>query len=187
LKLGLPPIGSKVRVFFELPQLIQDKDAGPVSVLVVPGFADFRNGPCRGPRGTVAYQEGLHMIGRMMLLALLATSTSASSSFAAETGGDPVAGRAIFQRTCQNCHAVEIGVNKVGPSLWNVVGRQPAAVPDFVYSDGMKANKTAWTVSSLDAYLADPRGDVHGVKMFFKGLPDPKDRTDVMAYLQTLK
>ncbi len=101
--------------------------------------------------------------------------------------GDAVAGKAVFLRTCQNCHAVEIGVNKIGPSLWNVVGRQPASVPDYAYSEGMKSNKTPWGPSSLDAYLADPRGDVHGVKMFFKGLPETKDRADVIAYLQTLK
>jgi cytochrome c len=125
------------------------------------------------------------MIGRVILLALLATS--ASSASAADAEGDAIAGRAIFQRVCQNCHSVEIGVNKVGPSLWNIVGRKPAAVPDFAYSEAMKANKNAWTASSLDVYLADPRGDVHGVKMFFKGLPESKDRADVIAYLQTLK
>lgn len=124
------------------------------------------------------------MIGRTMFIALLAaTAAGVSTADAADAGS----GRALFERTCQNCHSVEIGVNKVGPSLWNVVGRQPAAVPDFVYSDGMKANKAAWTVPALDAYLADPRGDVHGAKMFFKGLPEPKDRADVIAYLQTLK
>jgi cytochrome c len=101
--------------------------------------------------------------------------------------GDAIAGKAVFQRTCQNCHAVEIGVNKIGPSVWNVVGRQPASVPDYAYSEGMRTNKTPWGPSSLDAYLADPRGDVHGVKMFFKGLADTKDRADVIAYLLTLK
>ncbi len=121
-------------------------------------------------------------MGRMIFFALLAASTGALAA-----DGDAVAGRAIFQHTCQNCHSIEIGVNKIGPSLWNVVGRQAAAVPDFVYSEAMKANKAAWTISSLDAYLADPRGDVHGVRMFFKGLPDRKDRADVIAYLQTLK
>ena len=125
------------------------------------------------------------MIWPMILLAWLASS--ASSALAADASGDPVAGRAVFQRICQNCHSVEIGVNKVGPSLWGVVGREPAAVPDFVYSEAMKANHSIWTAYSLDAYLADPRGDVHGVKMFFKGLPEPKDRADVIAYLQTLK
>lgn len=123
------------------------------------------------------------MMGRKTLLALLACFMSS----AAAADGDATAGKTVFARTCQNCHAAEIGVNKVGPSLWNVVGRAPASVPDFAYSDAMKANKDIWTTTALDAYLADPRGDIHGVKMFFKGLPEPKDRADVIAYLQTLK
>jgi cytochrome c len=125
------------------------------------------------------------MIGRAVLFALLATSSAAA--FAAEAGGDAISGRAIFQHICQNCHATEIGINKVGPSLWSVVGRKPASVPDYSYSDAMKANKTPWSTANLDTYLADPRGDVHGAKMFFKGLPESKDRADVIAYLTTLK
>ncbi len=77
-------------------------------------------------------------------------ATCASNAWAANADGDPVAGKAIFQHTCQNCHSIEIGVNKVGPSLWNVVGRQAAKVPDFIYSESMKANKTARSASSLD-------------------------------------
>ncbi|MCP3472106.1 c-type cytochrome [Bradyrhizobium sp. CCGUVB1N3] len=123
------------------------------------------------------------MIGRQIFALMLASV--ASSTLAAE--GDPAVGKAVFERTCANCHASVIGVNKVGPSLWNVVGRKPAAVPDFAYSEAMKANKEAWTPTALDGYLADPRGDVHGVKMFFKGLPDPAERSNVIAYLATLK
>ena len=123
------------------------------------------------------------MIGRQ-IFALMLVSV-ASSALAAE--GNPAAGKTVFERTCANCHASVIGVNKVGPSLWNVVGRKPASVPDFAYSEAMKGNKDAWTLAALDAYLADPRGDVHGVKMFFKGLPDPTERSNVIAYLQTLK
>jgi cytochrome c len=101
--------------------------------------------------------------------------------------GDPIAGKAIFERTCQNCHSLEIGVNKVGPSLWRIVGRQPAAVDGFDYSQAMRSNKTPWDAAALNAYLADPRGDIHGVKMFFKGLPEARDRVDVIAYLTTVK
>jgi len=130
------------------------------------------------------------MIARIIFAATLASFASAAMNtpaLAADVSGDAVAGRAIFQRVCQNCHSPEIGINKVGPSLWNIVGRQAASVPDFVYSEAMKNNKSIWSASSLDAYLADPRGDVHGVKMFFKGLPEATDRADVIAYLQTLK
>ena len=128
------------------------------------------------------------MTGRLIFVLMLSVANAmltTSPGFAAD--GDPAAGKDIFARTCENCHAVVIGVNKVGPSLWNVVERKPAAVPDFAYSDAMKANKQPWTADALDTYLADPRGDVHGVKMFFKGLPNPADRADVIAYLQTLK
>jgi len=76
----------------------------------------------------------------MRFAALAAFACMIAPAGAAE--GDAVAGKAVFQRTCQNCHAVEIGVNKIGPSLWNVVGRQPASVPDYAYSEGMKANKS---------------------------------------------
>ncbi|MBC9876963.1 c-type cytochrome [Bradyrhizobium sp. INPA01-394B] len=120
-----------------------------------------------------------------LMLALAASSLATPPASAAD--GDPAAGKALFERTCENCHAVVIGVNKVGPSLWNVLDRKPAAVPDFAYSEAMKANKQPWTVAALDAYLADPRGDVHGVKMFFKGLPNPADRANVIAYLERLK
>ena len=125
------------------------------------------------------------MIGRLLLFAGLVVPVPCAR--AADADGDPIAGKAIFQRICQNCHSNEIGVNKVGPSLWNVVGRQVGSVPGFEYSEAMKANNVAWTTSSLDTYLADPRGDIHGVKMFFKGLPAAKDRDDVIAYLETLK
>ena len=124
------------------------------------------------------------MIGRLLFFIMLVASAPA---WAADASGDPISGKAIFQHICQNCHSNEIGVNKVGPSLWAVVGREAGKVPGFEYSDAMKANKAVWSASSLDAYLADPRGDIHGVKMFFRGLPEPKDRADVIAYLETLK
>jgi len=124
------------------------------------------------------------MISRVALV--VGAAVCASSAMAGDAG-DPNAGKAIFVRICQNCHAAEIGVNKVGPTLWDVVGRPAASVPGYDYSEGMKANKAPWSVASLDTYLADPRGDVHGAKMFFKGLPEPQSRADVIAYLQTLK
>jgi len=79
------------------------------------------------------------MIGRVVLfVSLMACSASA---IAADPIGDPVSGRAIFQHICQNCHSTEIGINKVCPTLWSVVGREPASVPDYTYSEAMKANK----------------------------------------------
>ncbi|MES3098057.1 c-type cytochrome [Sphingomonas faeni] len=37
----------------------------------------------------------------------------------------------------------------------------------------------------MDAWLTNPRKMVPGTTMAFAGLPDPKDRADVIAYLST--
>lgn len=124
------------------------------------------------------------MISRSLIAS--AAILCASSAFAAGSG-KVAAGKEIFSRTCQNCHSTEVGVNKVGPTLWHIVGRKIASIPDYNYSPAMKDQIGDWTVAALDRYLANPRGDKHGVKMFFKGLPKAKDRADVIAYLQTLK
>jgi len=105
----------------------------------------------------------------------------------AARAADIEAGKAIFNRICNNCHSMEIGVNKIGPSLSHIVDRPSAAIQDFRYSSAMKELHRTWTPAALDAYLADPRSEIHGVAMYFKGLPDPKDRADVIAYLHSLQ
>ncbi len=128
------------------------------------------------------------MRNSIVLLAAMAATIALSGSVRAE--GDSAAGKGIFDRTCTNCHATQIGVNKIGPSLWNVVGRPIASVPDYAYSEKLLNVRNEWKVwdgKRLDTYLTNPREVLHGVKMYFKGLPDPKDRADVIAYLKTLK
>ena len=123
--------------------------------------------------------------------ATIATVFCVAGAVAAEPApGDAANGKVIFQHTCANCHSTEIGVNKVGPSLWHVMGRPIAAVPDFNYSDSIRERRTDWQVwdeATLNVYLRNPRETVHNVKMFFKGLPDPAQRADIIAYLNTFQ
>lgn len=95
---------------------------------------------------------------------------------------DVAAGEKTF-RACGACHAVEAGVNKVGPSLYDVVGAGIAAADGFAYSDAMAALEGDWTPEHLFAFLEDPKGVVPGTKMSFAGLDDPQDRANVIAYL----
>lgn len=103
--------------------------------------------------------------------------------------GDATVGKAIFDKTCANCHSTEAGVNKVGPTLFDIVDRPIASVQGYEYSKKMRAVRKQWKVwneKHLDAYLTNPRQVLHGVKMFF-AVPEAKDRADVIAYLNTLK
>ena len=99
---------------------------------------------------------------------------------------DVEAGKTAFKK-CALCHATEAGKNKIGPSLFGVVGRQSAGVENFNYSDGMKKFEHTWDEQTLDLYLTDPRGTVPGTKMIFPGIKDKAERDDVIAYLETLK
>ncbi len=114
----------------------------------------------------------------MMLTAFAAT--------AAHAAGDADKGKQVF-RQCALCHTSEAGKNKIGPSLFGVVGRKAGSVPNFSYSEAMKNSGKVWTPEELDTYLADPRKVVPGTKMIFPGLKNEADRQNVIAYLETLK
>lgn len=99
--------------------------------------------------------------------------------------GDADAGGDVFDSFCSDCHSVSPrGTNKKGPSLFHVVGRHAATVPGFAYSAQMKASGIVWTPDRISAYLANPKAVVPNGVMKFKGLPNPADRANVIAYLQ---
>jgi cytochrome c len=102
------------------------------------------------------------------------------------SAADVEAGKADFKK-CALCHTTDAGKNKIGPSLFGVVGRKAGSVDNFNYSEAMKKFEHTWNPETLDSYLADPRAVVPGTKMIFPGIKDEKERQDVIAYLETLK
>src|SRR5215470_11096644 len=96
---------------------------------------------------------------------------------------DVEAGKTAFKK-CGLCHTTEAGKNKIGPSLFGVVGRKLAGLDNFNYSEGMKKFDHIWDEETLDTYLADPRAAVPGTKMIFPGVKDKTERDDVIAYLE---
>ncbi len=118
--------------------------------------------------------------------AVLAQDAPAAASAAPAGTGDPAHGAIIFKQ-CLTCHTNVQGQNKIGPSLWAVVGRHSASIPDYQYSTAMKNADKTWDEATLNVYLTKPQAMVPGTKMTFLGLPKEQDRLDVIAYLKTLK
>ena len=124
--------------------------------------------------------------GAALITALSAISALLLGSSAALAAGDPAAGQKVFASRCIACHTTESGVNKIGPSLAGVFGRKSGSEAGFNYSPALKAANITWDEKTLDQFLQNPAGDVHGTKMFVN-LPSSEDRQNVIAYLQTLK
>jgi cytochrome c len=96
-------------------------------------------------------------------------------------------GQAVFSR-CAACHNnTKGGPNGLGPNLFGVVGRKAGTLKDFSYSAAMKNAAFVWNNQKLDTYIANPAKTVPGNRMAFAGLPDAKQRTDLIGYLDTLK
>jgi cytochrome c len=96
---------------------------------------------------------------------------------------DAAKGEKVFA-ACRTCHVFDEGVNRVGPSLYKVVGRKSGSVPGYSYSDANKNSGIVWTPQVLFEYLKDPKGYVPGTKMAFPGVKNDQDRANLVAYLE---
>lgn len=98
-----------------------------------------------------------------------------------------VAAGRVLARACAVCHALDEGAApRVGPPLWNVVGRPVGGVDGFGYSRALADAGGTWTPDRLDRFLADPAAAVPGTAMTFAGIADGEDRARVIAFLRTL-
>lgn len=113
------------------------------------------------------------------LASLMALSTPALAE------GNIKAGKKIFKK-CKACHDVKEGKNKVGPSLYNIVGATAGKVEGFKYSKAMAESGLVWDDANLRAFVTKPKELVPGNRMAFAGLKKEKQIDDLIAYLNSV-
>ncbi len=97
--------------------------------------------------------------------------------------GDIDHGKSIFKK-CVACHSIaQDGGNKIGPKLYNVVGRTVGSVSDYKFSKALASYGKEWTFEELNGFLIKPSKWIKGTKMAFAGLKKEKDRASVLLYL----
>ena len=75
-------------------------------------------------------------------------------------------------------------MNRVGPSLHGVIGREAGAVEGFRYSNANANSHLVWSEEVLFEYLENPREYLPGTTMSFAGLKVAQQRADVVAYIK---
>ena len=111
----------------------------------------------------------------------------AGSDLAALLAKADAAHGAEVAKKCGLCHNFDKGgPNMIGPNLYGVLGRKVASHEGYDYSDALKAKGGNWDYELINKMITNPNEYVPGTKMaIFPGLPDAKDRADVLAFLRT--
>ena len=97
--------------------------------------------------------------------------------------GDIDHGKSVFKK-CVACHSIaQDGGNKIGPKLYNVVGRTVGSLSDYKFSKALASYGREWTFEELNGFLIKPSKWIKGTKMAYAGLKKEKDRASVLLYL----
>jgi cytochrome c len=116
----------------------------------------------------------------------LACGATATPTLAAD---DLAAAKEYTVRNCRQCHTFEKGEKHgQGPNLFGLLGREAAAAPGFVYSDGIKEalKGKVWDLRLLDDWLTDTIAVAPKAQMIYFQ-DDPKARAKLIRYLESLK
>ncbi len=94
-------------------------------------------------------------------------------------------GKKVFKK-CSACHVVaKGGKNKIGPTLYGVLGKKSGSVPDYKYSKALAAYGKVWSYEEMNGFLIKPAAHIKGTKMAFAGLKNEKDRASVILYMNS--
>lgn len=125
---------------------------------------------------------------RSVRLLIAGIALMVGTSVQADELGDIEAGERLY-RQCKSCHQVgSNAVNRIGPHLNGVFGRKAGSHEDFRYSPALRnagEDGLEWHADTLDAFIENPRAVVRGTRMSFRGISDPTDRQNLIAFLRT--
>jgi cytochrome c len=174
--------------------------SGMVDLLVANG-ADInaRSGIQEDDTATFSPLHSAALSGHANVVALLralgATPPAVEPISVLLDDADPTRGEELYftresPLSCVGCHTIEMGVVDQkyygayeGPNLWGIVGRDLASDQSFDYSEQLSQLGGFWTVPELNAFIASAVDYLPGTSMSHLGMPDVRDRADLIAFL----
>ncbi|WP_284268352.1 c-type cytochrome [Bradyrhizobium iriomotense] len=92
----------------------------------------------------------------------------------------------LFNNACRTCHTIKEGDNRMGPNLFNIIGRRAGSLSGYGYSSAMKDADFAWDEAKLARFIASPDEVVPGNNMKpYSGLGSG-DTKRIVAFLLSI-
>lgn len=90
-----------------------------------------------------------------------------------------------FATMCSGCHRISDGFShRMGPDLYRLLDRGVAGAENYgAYTPAFKQLGGKWDRERLDRFLRDPQAMVPGTSMIFPGIPDDRERGQMVDYL----
>ena len=104
-----------------------------------------------------------------------------------QAADDLTAARELTVRQCSQCHTFDKGEKHgQGPNLFGLIGREAAAAPGFVYSDGYKEamKGKVWDAALLDRWLTDTLAVAPKAQMVY-WQDDPNVRATLVRFFES--
>jgi cytochrome c len=91
-----------------------------------------------------------------------------------------------FNGHCRECHSFVKNDNRLGPSLYGVVGRKAGTLPGFAYSNSVKESGIVWDEATLDKWITNPGAVIpdNNMAALFGGISDAAVRAKIIAFLK---
>ena len=120
-----------------------------------------------------------------MMVRTLITAAALIAASAGITLAQDVDKGAIVFKKCAICPKIGPGAaNLVGPELNGLDGRHSGSVPSYSYSPANKDSGIVWGEATFKEYIQDPQAKIPKTKMFFAGIKNEQDISDLWAYLK---
>jgi cytochrome c len=110
-----------------------------------------------------------------------------SVALSAHAADDLTVARELTVRQCSQCHTFDKGEKHgQGPNLFGLIGREAAAAPGFVYSDGYKEamKGKVWDAALLDRWLTDTLAVAPKAQMVY-WQDDPNVRATLVRFFES--
>lgn len=113
----------------------------------------------------------------------LALGIAAMVAVSSGTAMAKSSGEKLFKKKCGTCHSIEPGKHKVGPSLAGVIGSK-AGSTDFPKYKALKGADFTWDLTSIDAWITNPKKFIKKSTAMTVKVKKEKDRQAIIDYLR---